>query len=238
MSTDIERSIQRGQLKLKDATSLAEVAKAMVSDTPPAVVGDEVQPFPALPGAIDITPEVKQALVDLQDVFGRVQPSHRKLLTDAEREALGRERAVSDVLIGLLTQRKKDIREIIYAGMDVKAERDGADPATSPRDEQGHYAIGGNASEYQRLPIPGTNTDFVRETKSARVTYDEASLARMEQLGKVTHDQYLALTREVRVFDEKKALLSMQRDPTLMGVFRKIVRAGRPSSALNVRKRK
>jgi hypothetical protein len=240
VSTELQRSIERGRLRLKTAKDIDEVAKAMVSETPAAVVKGDAQPFPAMPGGIDITPEIEKALTDLEHVFGRVQPKVRRTLNEAERAALGRELEVINTLKDLLAKRKDDIRAIVYAALDVAAERDGvADPASSPRDKDGHYVLGtpGKPSTYERMPIPDSNYDFVREARNPKVEYDEAQLDRMLQAGQITREQYLALTVEKRVFDKTKALLAIQKDPKLLSVFRQLLRAGRPSGAFFTRKR-
>lgn len=237
-TSQLDRIIAAGKLKLREATSLTEVAAAMASALPKVSSGE--LEFPPVAPKTEITEDAKKALLALPKVFGQVQPSARRVLTHEEIEQISAEVKVVKKIVELLGGREDAIKTTIKHHMDVAAEKAGkADPATSPRDKNGHYVLGAQGDP-ERLPIPGTNEDWSREYRApkAALNFGGPELLRMYEDGEITRQQYLSMTRETRVFDETKALKAIQDDPALLAKLADRVSAGTPSSAMFLRRRK
>jgi hypothetical protein len=163
----------------------------------------------------DLTPAQLDALTNAADLHAALQ----KLRPDAARteddlKAIYAAKQAYDALETLAKHGKSEVfRALVADHLDRKSERDGlVDPATSRRDDKGHYL------HSVKEPIPGSpDRAFVRTEKSGGDP--KVSLALIDQLvadGKITRSQYLAMTRETRVLDTARAAKAMAMDPDLM----------------------
>jgi hypothetical protein len=119
--------------------------------------------------------------------------------------------------------------------MDVTAEETGRTDANTPRDLKGHYVVAAKG-EPERLPIPGTNQAWSREFRSGSASVDGSRLLDMYEAGDISREDYLSFTREMRVFDEEKALKAINDDPKRLEILARLAVPGRPSTAMFVRK--
>jgi hypothetical protein len=254
--TEIEPFLAEGRIVLKEpGVSLKAVQEAIVEPYQADVARTEDVPFPAPPRPLKITTEVEEALQVLPSVFARVQPETRRTLTDAENHDVYAEREALRTIIDLLKQRDEDLKTLIRTHMDVDAEeRNIAVPkaqvdeatgqvivAATERDINGHYVLASKGNP-ERCPIPGENLEWSREYRSGSTSVDSTVLTQMAKDGEISRAAFLAMTREVRVFDETKALDNAVhndgvRDEVLKAI-RKMTKHGKPSTQLFVRKPK
>lgn len=246
----LEQVIERGALVLQRNRdiSLQELAAAITDEVPAfwAFPG-QVIPFPEIPTPVTMTAELEQALRELPEVFGKVNLEERREMTEAEILDVYREHEALKILESDLKDRRDNLKAYVRHHMDVQAEREGrANPAdliedgekvaeASPRDKAGFYVLG-EKGKPERLNIPETNLAFSREASSYKAELSGARLTELYEAGEITRDQYLALTREVRVFDEDKARKSIMKDHSLLKVLARITERGGMKSALYVRK--
>lgn len=236
--------VQRGIIAAKTGSSLKEVAALLVEND--AVEVYAPAEFPPVAPRTVITAEHEAALEALPGVFGQVQPETRRALTDDERLALYREFETLKKVTGLLDGRLDAIKTSIRHDFDVQAEEAGvAVPKAvvrgghvvveaSPRDVAGHYVLGSKGKP-ERLPIPGTNVEWSREMRSGTLNIDGSLLEALAESGEVSREDYLAMTREVRVFDEKKAMEAIVKNPERLNLLRRITRRTGIGSALTTR---
>lgn len=248
-------SLRKGRIALRDGASLLDVAKTFLEPEPDHEPGAAMVPFPPVPQTPILTDEDKAALVRLPEVFGKVIVEQRRRLEDDEIAALYDEREVVKQVMSVLDGRVEVINENVRTHVDVDHEERGiAVPKdfvregkvlteATPRDAKGHY-IFARPQQPTRVRIPGTNMDFsleYRKGSDSGVTIDSNHLLDLYEAGEITREQYLAVTREVRVFDEKKASAAILRDETLLEVIAKVtkrVAPGKPGTNLQVRKTK
>lgn len=249
--TEIEQFIEKGRIVLKSDPDFAKVRDAMAVIPVVDTERKEMVPFPALPTAPVLTDDVKKALARLKDVFAVVVPDERRALTDEEQKALFDEREVLKEITTLLVDRQEDLKTIVRTHMDVAAEEagkafpvatddeDGHHPATE-RDKAGHYILAA-PQDPERVHIPGTNQDWSREYATGSLTFDGSVAEAMLEVGEISRDAYLAMTREVRVFDPNKAMLAAQKKDFQTDVL-KVIKKGTgyapPRTSLFVRKTK
>jgi len=240
-STEIQARFEQALIVVKEQGSLDAVQKALVGPYVPPQDLSEVS-FPPVPGEVVLTDDVKKALRRLPEVFATVQPTERRALTEEEIKAVEDERDALRKIASLLTSRDEDLKTLIRHHMDVSAEQAGkADPETTDRDAHGHYVIAGPGNP-ERVPIPGTNLDYSREYRAPKIGTDTSVLADMEAAGEISRETYLAMTREVRVFDDTKTIAALANKPTLRGeiltAIQRMTKPGKPGTSLFTRKRK
>lgn len=255
-STEIEPAFLAGRIALRDgAKTLTQVAKDLMEPLPDHQPGAALIPFPDVPKTPVLTDEDKEALALLPTVFAKTLVETRRALEPQEIADLFTERETVKKVVEVLSGRVEVINENVRTHVDVDHEARGiAVPKdyvregvvlteATPRDAAGHYIFAAK-SEPTRVNIPGTNKDFSLEYRAGQdggVEINATHLLDLYESGEITRAQYLALTSERRVFDEKKAADAIVKDPTLLAVIQKITRPKaptKPGTSLFVRKAK
>jgi hypothetical protein len=231
------------------AGSLKDIAAALDVHVAPAPVFTNVATWPK---PVTMTEEAKQAIDALPVVFNRVMPTEPKILDDKEMVDLFEEREILRDALAPLSARDEVIKEIVRHHMDLVAEqsniaipkdivRNGQVIATATtRDSKGHYILASKGNPEQ-AEIPGTNQAWSREYKQGGVSFNFAAgdLLAMYEEGEITREQYLAMTRETRVFDEAKTMEAVRKDPeTYLPIFQRVAVRSSESTSITVRKAK
>jgi hypothetical protein len=250
-STALAQVIAKGRLVLKkDSWTLKEVAEAVVDPLDIEALGAETAPFPPVPKEVVLTDLDKNALGALPGLFGKVNMTERRALTDDEISAVKIEQDVVRQVLAVIAERDEVIKEMVRHTMDVRAEEAGIAvpkpvkagngavivPATQ-RDRAGHYILASKGNP-ERLSIPKTNKEFSREFKAGTLSISGADLDAMFKDGKVSREDYLSMTVERRVFDEDKTRKAITDKPERMALIRAISHRSGASTALFVRKAK
>jgi len=225
-----ESAIERAQKLLPgEGVSFEAVLKALVTEA------TEDAEVPKAPKAIELSDEAHHALQVLPAVFGSVQPTSARMLTEEEQRRIGEEALVLDALASDLKARREAISEAIRNHFDQAAITSGRITPDTPQDKHGHYVLSA-LKRPERLPIPGTNRAWSSEYRSGRVTVSVDELFRLYEEGEIDRATFLAFTKEVRVLDEDKAFKAVRKQPSLLGVLAKITKRGLPGSSLTIRK--
>jgi hypothetical protein len=249
----LEQIIERGTFALRKNSdmSLEELAAAITEEVPSFwSMPGQVVPFPEVPTPVVMTPEIQEALNALPAVFGKVNLDKRRTMTEEEILDVYKEHEALKALETALKDRRDNLKTYVRHHLDVDAEETNrAVPAdvfdkkgnkiveASPRDKAGHYVLG-EKGKPERLHIPGTNMDFSREAASYKAALSGERLTELFEAGEITREEYLAFTREVRVFDEDKARKAIAKDKRFLGLLARITERGGMRSALYVRKAK
>jgi hypothetical protein len=249
-STEVQPYIERGKIALRKAdATMKDLVLAVTDELPISNYVFDI-PFPAVAPVRTITEAQTEALKVLPEVFGKVQPGTRRTLKPEEITTLFKEREVLKTIGDLLDGREEDIKTIVRHHMDVDAEERGVavpksqvDPATgqvivqaTERDQNGHYVLCA-PKKPERLNVPGTDQAWSREYRTGGVNDDQGErLLALYEAGDITREDYLAFTREVRVYDPAKAMESIKKNPERLALLRKISQRTGVSTALFVRK--
>jgi hypothetical protein len=249
---EIAPAFVRGMIALRrHEKTIIDVMDDLLPAAPEHEVHTEVVPFPAIPKTPILTKEAKAALNRLPNVFAKVLVEERRALTTEEIKALAEERATLKLIVKALTGREAVINENIRTHVDVDHEARGvAVPKdkvsrtneviveATPRDAAGHY-IFAKPQNPTRVPIPDSNEEFSLEYKrgSGQVVIDGDELLALYEEGEVTREEYLAMTREMRVFDQEKASKAAEKNPRVMEILLEISRRqiSKPGTSLFVR---
>ena len=188
------------------------------------------------------------ALKNLTGYSTRSRSTERRSLTDKEIAAITAERVILTQIGAALAARDKIIAETIRVHMDVDAEEKGlaipadkTDPATgqvivaaTPRDQNGHYLLAGPQQPHQ---VPAGPVQWSQEYSAAAPMPSDGELQAAYQVGSITREDYLAVTREVRSFDAIRARELIRSAPARgLAVLRRITVGGTPKSSLYLRK--
>lgn len=250
MTTEIvvqEDLLRKAQISLQGGSSLAKVAEILAVDVEPAPAPVE---FPALPTPLVLTEKFTDALKALPGEFGAIQPTERRALSEAEIAALYIERENLKVVLETLKKREDGIKEAIRNHVDVDAEERGVAVAkpvygpegevlveATPRDLNGHYILCA-PSNPTRVPVEGANEEWSIEYTSGKTSINAAELEVMYANGEISREDYLALTVERRVFDEKKASEAILKQPSRLQIIKRLTKKTGANTSLTVRKAK
>jgi hypothetical protein len=99
-----------------------------------------------------------------------------------------------------------------------EAELDGTADESTPRDGKGFYLLA------------ATRPGYAREVRSGTPSADAQELAQLDVEGAISHEDYLAATKQVRVVSEEGFLRLVARKPHLLPALRRAVRLSRAAS--------
>lgn len=230
------------RLALREGESLQDVVSHFVTDTSVAHFHRKGADIAPVPDTSMITPEVRDALKTLPRVFGKVVVEERRELQESEIGDIYAEYKTITTIGDTLAQRKDVLKENIRTHIDVQAESN-EDVDEDDLDDSGHYLLPTKGNPV-RVPIPNSNEQFSLEYRSGRAgktSISSEALLDAYETGAITREQYLSLTREVRVFDEDKASKAVLADPSLLAVLRDASRRTgqtNPGTSLYLRKAK
>lgn len=185
--------------------SLNEIAKIVAPPREAAKVPESI-PLPAV-----ISESQRKALEDLSHVYGQVVPAEKRALLPDEVRSLLTERRTLDEIEKLAKVRKDDIRTTVFNHFDVEAEGAGI-PEGAEKDKDGHLILKGE------VVVPGEGK-FSRSVRSGSVSINPDKIKELgddPEVEWITHEDYLACTTQVRVFDEEKAALLLRKKPELI----------------------
>ena len=183
---------------------------------------------------VALTEKITLALKKLPEVFGRVQPDVARELSPGEVVSLDAEKEVLDDIVKALKTRSDAIGVIIRHHMAEKARREGKVTEATPLDAKG-FPIIAAPQQPQQVQVPESDRAWSLEYRQGSVSIDAAELLALYEAEEITREDYLAFTRETRVFDETKAMRAIAKEPSRMSILRKITKRGRASTSLFVR---
>lgn len=229
IGTEIDTLVKTASAKINTAASLAEIVRLLnpteVSAAPPAKV----------PTPKEITEVERRAIEHLPEVFGRVVPTQVRALTPVEVSTLIEERETLDTIKKMVEARLKDITVTAHNHLDAEYEASTPeDRRTALRDDAGHYILEGRIGSTER------NQEFSRETRQGTASLDVSALAALdtgEDDAEISHTEYLSMTRQVRVFDEARAMDVLRKKPTLLRAIALATKPGKSGTSIYLRKK-
>lgn len=200
----------------------------------------EVAPPPSVPSAPTslplpavITDVQRQALERLPEVFGSVVPTERRALTAEESAALREERDVVDDVLKMVSSRKDDITVTVNNHIDCLLEDEGV-PDDVVVNDKGHYVAA-------KRVAAGDGKVWSREVRRPASTIDPAvlrDLAEDPEVPEFTHQDYLAMTEQVRVIEENRFMLHLKKNPHLLEVVARASSTPPPTASIYLRNAK
>lgn len=160
-----------------------------------------------------ITDKEREAIDALGGLFGAIVPDTVRALAPIEALALMRERLALDAIEKLAKQRKENIRTAVFNHFDVTS-------GEADRDAKGHKLLPGE------LPVTSEGKTFTREVTQAERFLTVDGLGSLVDEGVLSKDDFLAMTRPVRVVDPAKVTLFLRRKPEAALTLERAVTVG------------
>lgn len=213
------------QIKEGAIVSMADLLEVVAPMAAPVQVS-----APTLPARL--TEDELKAFTQLPSLYGKVMPASQRLLTQEEVKALVEERTALDAAEKAATRRKAEIRKMVFDHLDLEVKASGASDAEV--DGAGHFLVKGE------ILSPETGFRLTREVRNGSVDVPVAALADLAADPTVdwfTHQNYLDMTREVRVLDEAKVAILMRKAPeTVARALKTVARRGQKVASCYQRK--
>jgi hypothetical protein len=202
---------------------------------PAAQFDTEADKLPAPAPKVKFTDKLRQALKSLPDLFGQVMPEEVRELDRHELKAITAEAVALTLIVKESKERLDSIREVIRNHQDKAAEAAGLPEGTRRVSEgvaKGHWLLAGDG-EPHRTPVDGYADAWQQQMVSGKVDLVPSVLGDLLISGEVTRAEFLACTREVRVFDEAKAQAFIRKSPQRgLGLLARMTRRSAPSATL------
>lgn len=225
-----------GALKLDTAKSWADVVRAAIAAEAKATQAEAAPVVETpLPKPLVLSPEEEAALKAFAtQATNLTVPPNRRMMTTEELFSVNTFLATTKVVAKVVKRATEDtIKPAFHNHFDVKAEKDGvADPRTTPRHpKSGHYLLEDKTSG----KVSGLKASAERELRGGTVSLTEEGLKGLVDSGEISHQEYLAMTRQVRVVDEDAVLAAVKKNPELVQKLRKATSVSDPTIALTIR---
>ncbi len=228
MGTELAVTAAVTQIKEGVSISLSELLEMVAP--PPVAPAPASAPVPAV-----LTKDQKTAIDRFASVYGEVNPSEARLLSQAEVDALVDERTVLDTVAKAAEVRKAQIRSIAFSHFDaeIRANRPGGG-ADLEVDDRGFFLTDAEVAS------PATGYRLTREIRKGAVSLSPAALEALASDPEVdwfTRDDYLAMTRPVRVIDDAAVAIHMRRRPeAVVRALAQVATRGQKVASCNQRK--
>lgn len=226
-SKSLEEIVRLVAARLNDGSiSFDALLKAVAPKEP---LPEAAKPVPSV--AV-ITHAQRAAIGRLNEVFGKVVPTAARKLQPAEVSDLVEEKRVLDQLKKLVEDRHEGMRTTVFNHLDIEAEEGGL-TRRARLDKRGHFVLPGEA-----LAAPGTGQKFTREVREGTIHLNHDTLKGLVDRPDLdfTHEDYLAMTTQVRDVDEHKIMLALKKKPSLINVIAEATERGAPVASLYLRK--
>jgi hypothetical protein len=215
----------------KANASVAGVMKAYDAEVRRTVVEPATTPIPkapALPEAVyDSYLDLPSVLLDLD------LPTSRRQMSPAELKAATVATEKIKAAQAALTTALEQIRMAAFNHFDSVAAEAGLLNVETKLTKEG-WAI---LEDKQSGAVPGLAQKLVREVSGGSPELTEASLHSLEESDEITHDEYLGMTRQVRIVDEARVLEWLRRNPGKTEVLGDVITSKTaPSARLVLRK--
>ena len=228
-STEVEQVISTAIEKVGKVASLADLMALLALPEQSAV-----QPA-RIPTAKAITPAQQAAVARLPEVFGRVVPTERRALQPVEVTALVDEKITLDDVKKMAEARLKDVTATIHNHLDVEYEAATPEAERTIRDDNGHYIVEGRSGAEDR------EKEFSRETRQGSSVLNVEALKALdtgEPDALLTHAEFLAMTRQVRIVDEARVLDVIRNKPALVRALNAAIEPGKSGTSVYLRAKK
>lgn len=219
--------------------TVATLADALAGPAPKL---PEAAPFPAPAPEVKFTPALRKALGALSVLVGKVNPTTRRMLEPSELAAVTAERNAINDVVKPLAKRADAISEMVRHHQDLQAEAakqagEGTERVTGGV-AKGHYLLGAPEAPFV-TPVEGYE-DGWRQVYVKGGTYQSASaLEDLLDSGKITRQEYLAMTRETRALAQDRITTFIAKNPARgLEILAAITKREAPGASLYAPKKK
>ena len=234
-STAVEQVAEAALARMQDAKpwTVADLAK-ILAGPPPEIAADA--PFPKAPPKVNITAALKAALRKLPSVFGAVTPTEHRRLEKDELIRLTEEVVTIETIKTELADRLEAAKEAVRHHMDFLGEdllpEDAELLRVAEGVAKGHVIVAAQGAPF-KIAVDGFTDPWEQRYVSGKTSVSGSGIPKLEKEGALTHKEALAITREVRAFDEAKLADFIRKNPERgLEVLRMLTTVSAPSASL------
>lgn len=214
--TALEQQVAPGALALAQGQKSWTVIDLADRLAGPEPVLPKTAPRPRPAKVMELTTALRKALRAIPDVFARVQPTESRKLEASELKALTDEQVAINQVTKPLGDRSKVISEIVRHHMDHYGAGAGLVDENTLRIAEGiakgHYLFAREQDPFE-VAVEGYDDAWQQRFVKGSVTVNGSLAAQLEADGRITHDEYLRITRTSRSYDEAKMAEFIRKNP-------------------------
>jgi hypothetical protein len=190
---------------------------------------------PPLPA--QITAKEREALDRLDEVYGKVVPTGVRLLEPTEVTQLLDERSVLKTIIEMAAKRVDDgIRTTVLNHNDEQLRTDNDEETVADFDvsKDGHYVVAGkvrgDGSATEQFSVERQNGSVSLSVPALKALADDP------EIDWFTHQDFLAMTEQTRVYSPERAMIQLKKKPGLVRAIHEATTRGAPILKVQPRK--
>jgi hypothetical protein len=186
-----------------------------------------------IPRSAALNEEAEEAVSRVGKLLAELDlPDRRRMLTATELETLTRTYVEWDKASKGLTASREQIKAAIFNHFDAVAAHDGKIDLDTQHTKEGWAIVEDKTSAV----VPGLDVKLTREVAGGKTELDIDRLRDLVEDEVITQEDFLALTRQIRVVDEARALEWLRKNPGRAHLLLEGTRTGSARASLYLRK--
>jgi hypothetical protein len=186
-----------------------------------------------IPGSAALNEEAEEAVSRVGKLLAELDlPDRRRMLTRDELETLTRTYVEWDKASKGLAASREQIKAAIFNHFDAVAAHDGKIDLDTQHTKEGWAIVEDKTSAV----VPGLDVKLTREVAGGKTELDVDRLRDLVEDEVIEQEDFLALTRQIRVVDEARALEWLRKNPGRAHLLLEGTRTGSARASLYLRK--
>lgn len=220
--TDVRAALAKVKTTVTDVLNAAKPQKDLVAlaETP-------------IPRSAALNEDAEEAVARVAKLLSELDlPDRRRMLTTAELETLTRTYVEWDKASKGLAASREQIKAAIFNHFDAVAAHDGLIDLDTQHTKEGWAIVEDKTSAV----VPGLDVKLTREVAGGKTELDVDRLRDLVEDEVIEQADFLALTRQIRVVDEARALEWLRKNPERAHLLLEGTRTGSARASLYLRK--
>lgn len=217
-------------LLAKPNTKVHDVLKAAVAEAPLAETAST--PIPTSPALSDDARVAVKRIVDKLELLDL--PNSRRQLSPQEMHDVVATFITLDEAIKGLGVSKEQFKAALFNHFDQVAVQEGKITQDTRLTKEGWAIVEDKVS----AAVPGLDKKATREVRGGTPSLTAEALAELVAAEEISHEDYLAMTRQTRVAEEAQVLEWLRKNPGKAATLAKAVTTTTPSAGLYLRANK
>jgi hypothetical protein len=186
-----------------------------------------------IPQNAALNEDAEEAVSQVAKLLAELElPDRRRMLTQAELETLTRTYVFWDKASKGLDRSREQIKAAIFNHFDAIAAHDGKIDVDTQHTKEG-WAI---VADKESAVVPGLDVKLTREVSGGKTELDLDRLRDLVEDEILSNEDFLAMTRQIRVVDEGRALEWLRKNPVRAHLLLEGTKTGSARASLYLRK--
>lgn len=204
----------------RDGISLADVLATLRGEDAVEVV-ERKAVARKIGGSVVPSDVERKALRVVLDKLAEIDvPEHPRELVSAEKRAINDAMEAVKKVKKFAERTEGKLVEMAHGHFDVVAEKEGRANGATPVNQHGYYLT----EDKESMAVVGSDVKITRSVSEGSISVTARGLQALEARGKITHQDYLAMTEDIgREVNERKMLDHLAKHPELMAAIKPII---------------